>query len=169
MNFSLAMGLSVHQTMSLIMVAKLLDVIVGQPTMDTMNKMVKQMAQMVAWSKPPRGVVSMDPSRLSLTMLIMPLSQRARSPPPLQLLDPTPSTKKSHQHQPPSKSPCIKKQINSSGSLICRRRSGTLAFNTLMTALKSSASKSSMKSTSGMPTTPSKGSFTISKSTDARS
>ncbi len=30
------------------MTAKLLDVIIGQPTTETMNKMVEQMAQMVA-------------------------------------------------------------------------------------------------------------------------
>jgi hypothetical protein len=48
MNYTLATGSSVHQTVSLIMVAKPLDVILGQPTMETMNKMVEQMAQMVA-------------------------------------------------------------------------------------------------------------------------
>jgi hypothetical protein len=36
---------------SLIMAAKPLDVIVGQPTKETMNKMVEQMAQMVAFVK----------------------------------------------------------------------------------------------------------------------
>jgi hypothetical protein len=48
MNCTLAMGSSVHQTVSLIMVAKPLNVIIGQPTTETMNKMVEQMAQMVA-------------------------------------------------------------------------------------------------------------------------
>jgi hypothetical protein len=48
MNYTLAMGSSVHQTVSLIMVAKPLNVIVGQLTTETMNKMVEQMAQMVA-------------------------------------------------------------------------------------------------------------------------
>ena len=43
-----ATGSSVHQTVSLIMVAKSLDVIIGQLTMETMNKMVEQMAQIVA-------------------------------------------------------------------------------------------------------------------------
>jgi hypothetical protein len=51
MNYSLAAGLSVHQMVSLIMVAKSLDVIVGQPTTNTMNKIVEQMAQMVALVK----------------------------------------------------------------------------------------------------------------------
>jgi hypothetical protein len=47
MNYTLATSSSVHQTVSLIMAAKPLDNIVGQPTTDTMNKMVEQMAQMV--------------------------------------------------------------------------------------------------------------------------
>jgi hypothetical protein len=47
MNYTLATGSSVHQMVSLIMVTKPLDVIVRQPTTETMNKMVKQMAQMV--------------------------------------------------------------------------------------------------------------------------
>jgi len=48
MNYTLTNGSSIHQTVSLIMTAKLLDVIIGQPTTETMNKMVEQMAQMVA-------------------------------------------------------------------------------------------------------------------------
>jgi hypothetical protein len=48
MNYTLATGSSVHQTVSLIMAAKPLDIILGQPTMDTMNKMVEQIAQMIA-------------------------------------------------------------------------------------------------------------------------
>jgi hypothetical protein len=48
MNYTLAAGLSVHQTVSLIMSAKPLNVILGQPTTKTMKKMTKQMAQMVA-------------------------------------------------------------------------------------------------------------------------
>ena len=48
MNYTSATGSSVHQTVSLIMVAKLLDIIVGQRTTETMNKIVEQMAQMVA-------------------------------------------------------------------------------------------------------------------------
>ncbi len=48
MNYTSATGSSVHQTVILIMAAKPLDIIVGQLTMDTMNKMVEQMAQMVA-------------------------------------------------------------------------------------------------------------------------
>ena len=48
MNYTSATGSSVHQTVSLIMAAKPLDIIIGQPTKNTMNKMVEQMAQMVA-------------------------------------------------------------------------------------------------------------------------
>ena len=47
MNYTAATGSSVHQMLSLIMVAKPLDIIVRQPTMKTMNKMVEQIAQMV--------------------------------------------------------------------------------------------------------------------------
>ena len=43
MNYTLASGSSVHQMVSLIMAAKPLDIIVGQPTMDTMNNMLEQM------------------------------------------------------------------------------------------------------------------------------
>ena len=48
MNYSSATGSSVHQTVSLLMSTKPLDVIVGQPTTKTMNRMTEQMAQMVA-------------------------------------------------------------------------------------------------------------------------
>jgi hypothetical protein len=48
MNYTSAIGSLVHQTVSLIMAAKPLDIIVGQPTTETMNKMVEQIAQMVA-------------------------------------------------------------------------------------------------------------------------
>jgi hypothetical protein len=48
MNYSSAGGLSVHATVNLIMVAKLLNTIVGQPTTKSMDGMMEQMAQMVA-------------------------------------------------------------------------------------------------------------------------
>ncbi len=48
MNYTLAAGLSVHQTVSPIMSAKPLGVILGQPTTKSMNKITEQMAQMVA-------------------------------------------------------------------------------------------------------------------------
>jgi hypothetical protein len=48
MNYSSATGLSAHQMVALIMSAKSLDVIVGQPTTESMGRMAEQMAQMVA-------------------------------------------------------------------------------------------------------------------------
>jgi hypothetical protein len=48
MNYTSATGSSVHQTVSLNMAAKPLDIILRQPTTDTMNKTVEQMVQMVA-------------------------------------------------------------------------------------------------------------------------
>ncbi len=48
MNYSLAVGLSVHATVNLIMVGKPLNTIVGQPTTKSMDRMMEQMAQMVA-------------------------------------------------------------------------------------------------------------------------
>jgi hypothetical protein len=48
MNNSSATGLSVHQTVALIMLAKPLDVNVGQPTTKSMDRMTEQIAQMDA-------------------------------------------------------------------------------------------------------------------------
>jgi hypothetical protein len=48
MNYSSATGSSVHQTVALIMLAKPLYVIFGQPTAKSMDRMTEQMAQMVA-------------------------------------------------------------------------------------------------------------------------
>ena len=48
MNYSSAGGSTVHSTVNLIMSAKPLDTIVGQPTTDAMDRMTEQMAQMVA-------------------------------------------------------------------------------------------------------------------------
>jgi hypothetical protein len=48
MNYTLAVGLSIHQTVSLIMSAKPHHVIIEQPSTKSMNKMMEQMAQMVA-------------------------------------------------------------------------------------------------------------------------
>jgi hypothetical protein len=47
MNYYSATGLSVHQTVALIMLAKPLDVIVGRPTTESMDRMKEQIAQMV--------------------------------------------------------------------------------------------------------------------------
>jgi hypothetical protein len=48
MNYSSAGGLSVHVTVNLIMVAKPLNTVVGQPTTKSMDRMTEPMAQMVA-------------------------------------------------------------------------------------------------------------------------
>jgi hypothetical protein len=48
MNYSSATGLSIHQRFALIMLAKQLDVIVGQPTTKSMDRMMEQIAQMIA-------------------------------------------------------------------------------------------------------------------------
>jgi hypothetical protein len=48
MNYSSARGLSVHATVNLIMAAKPLNTIVGQPTTKSMDRMTEQMALMVA-------------------------------------------------------------------------------------------------------------------------
>jgi hypothetical protein len=48
MNFSLATWPSVHQTVALIMPGKLLNVILGQSTTDYMDRMMEQIAHMVA-------------------------------------------------------------------------------------------------------------------------
>jgi hypothetical protein len=48
MNYSSATGLSVYQMVALILLAKLLKVFLGQPTTKSMDRMMEQMAQMVA-------------------------------------------------------------------------------------------------------------------------
>ena len=48
MNYSSAGGLSIHTTVNLIMAAKPLDTIAGQPTTKSMDRMMEQMALMVA-------------------------------------------------------------------------------------------------------------------------
>ena len=48
MNYSSATGPSIHQTVALIMSAKLLDVIVGQPTTESMDRMTEKMAKTVS-------------------------------------------------------------------------------------------------------------------------
>jgi hypothetical protein len=79
MNYSSATGLSIHQTVALIMLAKPLNKIVGQPTTESMDRMMKQIAQMVAPVK-PHGVAYMDPWLLSLMMRTTPWSPRMAAP-----------------------------------------------------------------------------------------
>jgi hypothetical protein len=140
MNYTLAMGSSVHQeTVSLIMAAKPLDVIIRQPKTETMNKMVEQMAQMVApvktnaWGGRHGSLVlvldNMDYSSIT----------KARVIPPRRLLNRTPSTKTSWQHQPPLKSsPSKKKRRSFKKNLTCRRWSPTSVSNASLTAPKNS-------------------------------
>jgi hypothetical protein len=48
MNYSSATGSSVHQTVALIMSAKLINIIIGQTTTKSMDRMTEQVAQIVA-------------------------------------------------------------------------------------------------------------------------
>jgi hypothetical protein len=48
MNYSSAGGSSIHATVNLILAAKPLDTIIGQPTTKSMDRMTEQMTQMVA-------------------------------------------------------------------------------------------------------------------------
>jgi len=64
MKYTSVMGSPVHQMASFIMAAKPLDVIIRQSTTETMNKVVEQMAQMVASVKTtscggPHGFLTM--------------------------------------------------------------------------------------------------------------
>ena len=139
------------------MAAKTLNVIVGQLTTETMNKMVVQMAQMVApikttarggchGSLPP---VLNDADYSSITKgnitSTKPVTQQ------------TSSIKASRQHQPCLKySPSKKNPKSFKRNLTNRRQSPTLASNVSSTASKNSTSKNSTKSTLGTPTTSSK-------------
>ncbi len=79
MNYSSATGLSVHQTVALIMAAKPLNVIVGQPTTKSMGRMMEQIAQMVAPVKTTNWVAYMGPWLSFLKMRTMPRSPRTSS------------------------------------------------------------------------------------------
>jgi hypothetical protein len=131
MNYTSATGSSVHQTVSLIMMAKPLDIIVGQPTTETMNKMVEQMAQMVA----PVKTTAWGGGHGSLALVLDDADYS-------NITNRMPSIKVSRQHQPPwNYSPSKKKQKNFKRNLTCKRRSPTLACNASSTALKNSTSK----------------------------
>ena len=170
MNYTSAMGSSVHQTVSLIMAAKPLNVIIGQPTTETMNKMVEQMAQMVA----PVKTTAWGGHHGSLTLVLDNTDYssitKAHVTSTKWSLNRTPSTKASRQHQATLKSsPSKKKRRNFKRNSTYRRWSPTLVSNPMSTALKNSIPKNSTKSISGMPTTPSKVFYTISEPTGARS
>ena len=142
MNYTSATGSSVHQTVSLIMTAKPLDIIVGQPTTETMNKMVEQMPQMVAPVKTTAwggrhgslALVLDDADYSSITKM------KITSTTPVD--QPDAINKVSRQHQPPwNYSPSKKKQKNFKRNLTCKRRSPTLVCNASSTVLKNSTSK----------------------------
>jgi len=170
MNYTLATGSSVHQMVSLIMVAKPLDVIVGQPTTETMNKMVVQMAQMVALVKTSAwggchgslALVLDDAEYSSITKAKITSTTPVNQPDtiiksitatstPLEILTFQEETKKRQKE------------------LTCRRWSPTSACNTSSTALKNSTSKNSRKNILVTPTAPSKVFSIISEPTGARS
>jgi hypothetical protein len=104
MNYSSATGLSVHQTVALIMSAKPLNVIVGQPTTESMDRMMEQMAQMVAPVKTTawggqRGSLALvldDADYATVTKNIVTLAAP--------LSKPTQSTQKSTNYPTPMKS-----------------------------------------------------------------
>jgi hypothetical protein len=73
MNYTLAGGSSIHQTVSLIMLAKPLDVIVMQLTTKSMDKMTEQMAQMVA----PVKMTAWGGQHGSLALVLMTWTTRA--------------------------------------------------------------------------------------------
>ena len=150
MNYTSATGSSVHQTVSLIMVAKSLDVIIGQLTMETMNKMVEQMAQIVA----PVKTTAWEGHHGSLALVL----DDQRSLPPSHSINQITSIKVSrHYYYPPWKySPSKKKRRNFKRNLTCRRQSPSSACNASSTASKKSTSKNSTKNISVTPTAPSK-------------
>ena len=142
MNYTSATGSSVHQTVSLIMTAKPLDIIVGQPTTETMNKTVEQMAQMVAPVKTTAwggrhgslALVLDDADYLIITKMKITSTTPVNQPnainkgitatsTPLELLTFQEETK------------------NFKRNLTYKRRSPTLACNASSTALKNSTSK----------------------------
>ena len=158
MNYTSATGSSVHQTVSLIMVAKSLDVIIGQLTMETMNKMVEQMAQIVA----PVKTTAWEGHHGSLAHVLDHADYSSVTKAKIT------STKPVNQPDninkgitafllPPWKySPSKKKRRNFKRNLTCRRQSPTLACNASSTASKKSTSKNSTKNISVTPTAPSK-------------
>jgi hypothetical protein len=148
-NYTSATGSSVHQTVHLIMVAKPLDIIVGQPTTDTMYKMVEQMAQMVAPVKTTAwgghhgslALVLDDADFSSITKAKIISTKPVTQPDainkgitatstPLEILTFQEETR------------------NFKRNLTCRRRSSTLACNASSTASKNSTSKNLTKNTS---------------------
>jgi hypothetical protein len=71
MNCSSVGGLSVHMTVNLIIAAKLLNAIVGQPMTKSMDRMTEQMAKWLPPSKQQHGADSMAHWHWFLMMLAM--------------------------------------------------------------------------------------------------
>ncbi len=170
MNYTSAMGSSVHQMVSLIMAAKPLDVIVGQPTAETMNKMVEQMAQMVAPIKTTAwggchgslALVLDDTDYSSITKVCITSTKLVTQPnainkgitatsTPLEILTFKEETKK------------LQKEFDLQEAVT------NIGVQCIIDSVKEQYMKNSMKSTLGMPTTPSKMFSIISEPTGARS
>jgi hypothetical protein len=82
MNYSSATGSSVHQTVALIMLAKLLEVLFSQLITKTMDRMTEQMAQRLLLSKLPHGLAYMGPwlsFSMMWTMLLEVVSKSGRT------------------------------------------------------------------------------------------
>ncbi len=170
MNYTLATGSSVHQMMSLIMAAKPLDVIIGQLTTETMNKMVEQMAQMVApikttaWGGCHGSLVlvlnnadnsSITKARATSTMPVTQLDTINKgimvTSTPLKILTFQEETNK------------LQKEFNLQEAIT------NIGVQHIINSVKQQYIEELNKSTSGMPTTPSKVFSTIFEPTGARS
>jgi hypothetical protein len=153
MNYSSAGGLFVHVTVNLIMVAKPLDTIVGQPTTKSMDRMTEQMAQMVAPLKTTAwgglhgslALVLDDIDYATVTSRAITLTNRLVQPPAVNpaIEDDTPQRKLL----------CLQAYTkNLQKHLTFKRLSPTLVYNASLTALRCSTLRSSMKTTLAMPT-----------------
>jgi hypothetical protein len=157
MNFSLATGSSVHQTVALIMLAKPLDVIVGQPTTDSMDRMIEQMAQMVASVKTTAwgglhgslALVLDEADYATVTKNIFTLSAP--------LTKPTTINPKINELSNPYEILTLQEEMKTlQKEFSSRRQSLPLEYNTSLTASKKSKLKNSTKTTLVMTIIPSK-------------
>jgi hypothetical protein len=168
MNYSSASGSSVHAMVNLIMVAKPLDVIVGQPTTASMDKMTEQMAQMVT----PVKTTAWGGLHVSLAIILddadYEIIMKAVVKSTMRL------------GQPASVNPKINdtttqldlskpRQRCSKRSSTCKRPSPPLACNASSTALRSNTLKNSTKNILATQIRPSRPSSIISAPTGARS
>jgi hypothetical protein len=148
MNFLLATGSSVHQTATLIMLAKLLDIIVSQPTTDSMDRITEQMAQMVAPVKTTvwgglhgsLALVLDNADNATVTKNIVTLSAPLNKP---TTINPR-INKLSNLYEILTLQEEMKLSRKSSNS---KRQSLPMEFSASLTALKNSLSKNSTKAT----------------------